>query len=310
MIKYFHVFGNSSVRQLKKFSKNCWIDVTNPSEDDKTIIIKKFPFINDILADLLDADEQSRIDKEKKYTLIILRVPVYNNDAEVPFFTIPLGVILLNECVLTISLHDNIVLKDVRENRVRNYEIKNKSMLLLLFFMRASVNYLLYLKRINRFTSGIEKDLRKSIRNNELYELLTYEKSLVYFTTSLKSNELLLEKLHKGFFLRLGEIEMELVEDTITENKQAIEMSIIYSNILSGMMDAFASIISNNLNEVMKKLTTISLVLMIPTLIASVYGMNVHLPLQENPFAFWIVIVGSALISLGSILVFIKKKFF
>jgi magnesium transporter len=175
--------------------------------------------------------------------------------------------------------------------------------------MRASFYFLRYLKDINRKTAIVEKDLQQSVKNNELIQLLTLEKCLVYFTTSLKSNELLMTKMSKPQVMRFKETEMDFLEDCLTENEQAIEMANVYSNILSGMMDAFASVISNNLNVVMKRLTTISLILMIPTLIASLYGMNVHLPFMASRFAFAGIMGSSIILSVVIAFIFRKQKF-
>ena len=166
------------------------------------------------------------------------------------------------------------------------------------------------LKQINLRTNSLEKELQKSMRNQDLIKLLDHEKSLVYFTTSLRSNELMLERLKGSKIFRENEENLELYDDVVIETRQAIAVANIYSNILSGMMDAFASIISNNLNVVMKFLTSVTIILMLPTLVVSIYGMNVPLPFQQSHHAFAIVISFSVVMAVAGALVFIKRKLF
>ena len=274
---------------------NSWVHVASPTPLEIEALRRDYGIDPDVITDILDADERSRMEKEDEYLLIIVRLPFYDPENEVPYFTIPLGVVFVREVIVTISLRDHPILRSFMDNRVRNFNLTNRRAFILQLFYHAATSFLRFLKEINRQTSFIERDLQRSIKNNELIHLLTMEKSLVYFTTSLRSNELLLEKLSKTTLLNLDEAESDLLEDVVTETKQAIEMTNIYSNILSGMMDAFASVISNNLNVVMKTLTTISIILMIPTLIASIYGMNVAIPFQHAHFAFLGIMVFSIL---------------
>lgn len=288
----------------------CWIHVTTPTPIELETLTREYGIQPDVIADILDIDERSRTEREEGYTLFIVRVPVYEEGREVPYYTVPLGIIERPDIIITICMRENPVVDDLLENRVRNLELFNKRTFLLHVLMRSAYYYLRYLKEINRHTTKIERELQKSVKNNELIRLLELEKSLVFFTTSLKSNELLMMKLGKTGFGSLTELEADLLEDVLTENKQAIEMANIYSNILSGLMDAFASVISNNLNVVMKRLTSISILLMIPTLFASFYGMNVHLPLQNSPLAFLGLVMGSIVVSTTAALLFMRKKLF
>jgi magnesium transporter len=287
-----------------------WISLVAPSQEELRNIADRYNIFPDSLIDVLDIDEQARVEREDSYLLIILRVPVNRPDQEIPYCTAPLGVVFAGDTVITVSLLENEVIRDLAQNRVRNFALTTRSSFLLHLFMRSATYYLRYLKEINRKTSQIEKDLQRSVKNNELIQLLSIEKSLVFFTTSLKSNELLMEKIQKPAFLRFNEDELDLLEDCLTENKQAIEMANIYSNILSGMMDAFASVISNNLNVVMKRLTVINLILMVPTLTASVYGMNVSLPFQSSPIAFFGIVGGSVGLTLLGTLFLRRAKFY
>ncbi|MBN2362677.1 magnesium transporter CorA family protein [candidate division WOR-3 bacterium] len=309
MIKFYKIFNEKDIKEIGEFQENCWINVVDPDESEKSWLIEKFEIDGENISDILDIDEQSRYEKDENYTLFIMRGPAFDKNRDVSYFTVPIGVIFHEKCLITICLQDNIVIRNVLFSKMKNIRITTKNIFLLTLFLRSSINFLIFLKALNKETSLIEKDLKKSIKNTELYDLLTIEKSLVFFTTALRSNELLLEKIQKGVVLKLYEDEIEALEDAMTENKQAIEMANIHSNILSGMMDAFASIISNNLNVVVKKLTAISLVLMIPTLIASIYGMNVGLPFQHSVYAFLIVILGSVLLSAGALIFFVLKKF-
>ncbi|MDR2588873.1 MAG: magnesium transporter CorA family protein, partial [Spirochaetales bacterium] len=220
------------------------------------------------------------------------------------------GIIFFNSMVITVCLRENEIISDMLSGRGRRFSTADCKTFLLAFFSRVSFYFLRHLKDINRRTALAERELQKSVKNTELIHLLTLEKSLVFFTTSLKSNEFLIDRICKSNILRLSGDEADLLDDVVTENRQAIEMANIYSNILSGMMDAFASVISNNLNVVMKHLTSISLILMLPTLIASIYGMNVALPFQDSPFAFLATLGVSAVFASVSILIFWRKQYF
>lgn len=276
-----------------------WVDARWASRDDLSELESAYGILAEHLQDIVDADEQSRLEKEDEYTLLIVRLPVHDSRYEPTFFTAPVGIVLFPDRVLTVCWADSEVLSDISDNRVRGFSLENQNAFVLRLLGRAAIVYLRHLKVLNRRTFAIERELQKSIRNTELVQLLTIEKSLVYFTTSLKSNELLLEKLLKSRLMRFREEEMELLEDVEIDNRQAITMANIHSDILSGMMDAFASVISNNLNIVMKRLTVISLVLMIPTFIVSVFGMNVPLPWHDSQNALWYVGALCAVSALG-----------
>lgn len=310
MITYWTYRNHGKLVKLDTFEPGCWINVIAPTKTEIHNITTDFVFDRDWIGDILDIDEQSRVEKDDNQTLIILRVPVYNEAHEVPYFTIPMGVLMLETCMMTISLYDNIVVQNMCSNKMRSYTISSDMSFLFMLFFRSASNFLNYLKSINRQSSEIEHDLLKSIKNHELFKLLTLEKSLVFFTTSLKSNELVLEKLERGHLLKFEEEDGYILEDAITENQQAISMAKVYSDILSGMMDAFASVISNNLNHVMKRLTAISLLIMLPTMITSAYGMNIGLPFQHSSWAWVGIFVTSIAVPLLSLLIFRKKDFF
>lgn len=288
-----------------------WIHLETPTPDEAEKIIKKYELPEDFITDLQDADENSRLEWEDNILLIIVRVPIYykHRSASVSFATAPLGVIILGDKVITVSFYENEVLTQYLDGKNRPFPITQQSFLLNIN-LRCAIYYLKFLKEINRRTTQIENELHQSMRNKELIRLLRMEKSLVFFNTSLKSNEIILERLQRSRWLNSDPEAEDMIDDVIIENKQAIEMANIYSSILSGMMDAFASMISNNLNVVMKFLTSITIVLALPTLIASIYGMNVHLPFQEQSWAFAFVMGLSAMLSILLVLLFIRKKYF
>lgn len=289
MIRYWKKEG-ATLSAVDGPGKGVWIDVREASRDDLAILEKEYGVLPEHLQDLLDVDERSRIEKEDDYTMVILRLPMYDPRFEVEYFTAPVGIIMFKDRVVTVCASDCEVLQDLSSGKIRDFTTANKSAFVLKLMGRAALVYLRYLKDLNRRTALVERELQRSVKNNELVQLLAISNSLVFFTTSLRSDELVLEKLQKAGLVRFKEDEAELLEDVATDFRQAIEMANIYSDILSGMMDAYASVISNNLNIVMKRLTIVSIVLLVPTFIASLYGMNVHLPFMEDPRVFyWIL---------------------
>ncbi len=293
MITFRSIADKGNEKGLKvqdRAEKRSWIDVVEPDKAELEMLERDYGVNPEHLLDIMDLDEQARFEKEDEYTLLIVRLPLLDSRGELPYFTLPCGILLFSDRIITICQQNNEVLDELRMGRVRGLDPANKSAFVLHLLGRAAIVYLRYLKDINRRTSAIEKDLQRSVKNNELTQLLSYEKSLVYFTTSLKSNEILLEKIQAARLFRVKEDELELLEDVLTDNKQAIEMANIYSDILAGMMDAFASVISNNLNIVMKRLTIISICMMIPTLVVSSFGMNVKIPLEDRPDAFLLIV--------------------
>lgn len=289
--------------------KDCWIDARSVSRDDLARLETEFTISTELLSDIMDADEQARIEKEDEYTALIVRLPAYDDSSEVSVITVPVGIILFKDKIITICQRSSTVLDELTGNRIRDFSIRNKNTFVLNLMGRAALSYLRILKELNKKTAIIERELQKSVKNNELVQLLSIQKSLVYFTTSLKTNELLLEKLQKSPLIHFKEDEQELLEDVLTDNKQAIEMANIYSSILTGTMDAFASVISNNINIVMRRLTVVSIVLMIPTLIYSFFGMNVTIPYDEHPHALlWILALSLVASIVGALLLGGRRK--
>ncbi len=310
MIQCFNV-SKQRFAPVQSMDEAFWIHLQNPTAEEVTELVQKYELPADFIEDLEDADENARMEYEDGAMLLIIRVPLFykHKTATVPFATSPLGIIAIPDKLITISFYENEVLTLYLDGKNRPFEITQQSFILHIN-LRNATYYLKFLKEINRRTSRIENELHQSMRNKELIRLLRLEKSLVYFNTSLKTNEIILERMQRSRWLQNDPDAEDLIDDVIIENKQAIEMANIYSSILSGMMDAFASIISNNLNVVMKFLTSITIMLALPTLIASIYGMNVELPLMHKPYAFAIIMGGAAFLTVLLIIVFIRKKYF
>lgn len=274
---------------------NCWINVVDPTPEE-VIRIQALGVPADYITFPLDLNERARTERENGELLVILRIPFYQGEtADIPYITIPLGIILTDKYVITVCKRDNEILQGLTSTRVRNLVTAKRLRFVLQIFFNTAKKYLAYLQAIDKSVDTLEDELQLSSRNKELLALLKYQKSLTFFTTALKSNELLMERLQRSQLFRTYPEDEDLLEDVLTENQQAIEMTNISTNILSSMMDAFASIISNNLNVVMKLLTSITIVISIPTMITSFFGMNVHLPFEALPFASGIIL----LISLG-----------
>ncbi len=310
MITIFKTAENG-LKEVKEYERDCWVNLSNPTNEEIEELHRRMNIPLDFLTDPLDIDERSRIEMENKCVLIVIRTPHFNGrDMEIPYITLPLGIIFAEEFIITVCSRHDEVISDFISGKIRNFSTRNRSRFLLQVFLRTALLYLRYLKEINRITNVVEKELHKAMRNEELIKLLNIEKSLVFFTTSLKSNELMMERLQKSEVIKMDIDDIDLLEDVRIDNRQAIEMTNIYSNILSGMMDAFASVISNNLNVVMKLLTAITIILMLPTLVASIYGMNVSLPFQNSKHAFLITMGISVVLSAIGVFVFIKRRWF
>lgn len=311
MIEILKTFDDG-IRQINEIEQGCWVAMTNPSATELLEISEICHIDIDHLRAPLDEEERSRIEVEEDYTLILVDIPTMEERNEKDrYVTIPLGIIIAKEVIVTICLEETKVLKSFMDGRVRDFFTFKKTRFILQILYKNATVFLQYLRIIDRKSEEIEHKLHISTRNRELIDLLELEKSLVYFTTSLRSNEVVLEKMLKIDNIKQYPEDTELLEDVIIENKQAIEMSNIYSGILSGTMDAFASVISNNLNIVMKFLATVTIVMAIPTMIASFFGMNVGgIPGNQWNFGF-ITVVGAAFaISAIVALIFRKKDLF
>lgn len=309
MIKIFKTFGAHT--EIETIEDGCWINVSQPSTEEVKRLSEDFQIPEDIILDILDPDERSRVEFDDDWLLVIMRIPIESKNNGVPFYTIPLGIFMTDKYTISICLKNNEILPFKKPSVLREqyHEVTDAVNFILRLFLRSGNIYLRYLKQINQMTSAIEQDLEKSIKNAELNKLLKMEKCLVYFITSIKANEVVLTKLRNSKKITT-ELNEDLWDDALIENKQALEMAKIYSDIQSGMMDAFASVISNNLNLVMKKLTLISIILMIPTLIASLFGMNVPNFMEDSQWAFSGIIIGSLILSVIGVLIFRKREWF
>jgi len=320
MIKAMRTVGGELIPVSDLRERNAWINMTNPTEEEIARVSEETKINSDFLKAALDEEERPRIETDEGQVIILIKTPIIRpTDGNFICDAIPLGIVATENTIVTVSLMESEVLKEFETAKPATCHTAKRTRFVLQILFKTAVQYLKYLRLIDQKSDEIESQLQKSMRNEELTRLLNLEKSLVYFTTSLRANEIVFERLLRSQLsrtpeattatqvLKMYEEDQNLLEDVIIENKQAIEMSETYSNILSGMMDAFASIISNNLNIVMKFLTSVTIVVALPTMIASFYGMNVGLPLSDHPLAFWVVLGISVLIG-GAAVYFLKRR--
>ncbi|MCD0471156.1 magnesium transporter CorA family protein [Flavobacterium sp. JAS] len=302
--------NNNGLIATQEWTPDCWINVESPSETEKKYLLEELQIPEAFYNDIEDIDERPRIEIEDGWTLIIMRVPIKSNDVKLPFQTIPLGVIFKKDICVTISFYETEIISDfVQYTKRKNIHIKDNFDLVLRLLLSSSVWYLKYLKQINQKIKLAEDNLEKSIKNAELQALLQIEKCLVFFITSLKGNDVLFHRI-KNLKAHREHFDPDLLEDVDIEISQAQDTANIYSNILTGMMDAYASVISNNMNNIMKQMTSISIILMIPTLIASLYGMNVPNGLEESKYGFWILLFVSVILSSCGAFLFKRRRWF
>jgi len=296
------------LQRVEEISAGVWVNVQDPTPEEIALLHTELGVPRDFVISALDVDEQARYDRDEGAQLVLLRLPYEETpDADFPFGTMPIGIILDGDAVVTISRSPNDIIQDFINGQVVGWSTSKHNRFILQLLSRAAGRYLRYLRRINREVDMLEDKLQRSIRNAELRQLLRFQKSLIYFATALKSNELMMERLQRGGVLGRQEEDQDLLEDVITENQQAIEMVNISNDILSNMMDAFASIISNNLNTVMKFLASVTIILTLPGMVASFYGMNVKLPMQNLPHAFVMTLVISAILCAAAVAIFVKR---
>ncbi|MGH1336353.1 MAG: magnesium transporter CorA family protein [Aureispira sp.] len=314
MVRYFEK-RNSKLEIVETARPNCWINISPPFnsvELERLATDLNIPL--DFLTDPLDIDERTRFEVEDDVKFIVVNTPALNEggrDSLTLYITVPIGIIITTQHIITISSYETAVIQKFIEGKVRGFQPQDFSMFVLQILEQNVYTYLHCLKDINVRRNTIEREVYESSQNRDLKRLLSLEKSLVYFVTALSSNALLKQKLQRMDLLRIQKEEdkADLLEDIMIDNSQAQEMAHIYTNILSNTMGALASMISNNLNEVMQRLTLITIILMVPTLVASFYGMNVkNLPLQDNPYAFWFLLGGSMLFSICLVIFFRNKR--
>ncbi len=302
---------SNGLEQITEFTSGCWVNMIDPTSDDiERMVGQGIP--QDFMTYPLDMDERARSEREDDgKMLILIRIPFFQGlNVDVPYSTLPLGLILTDSMIVTVCRRANDLTTEFASGKIKNLSTGKRIRFVLRMLLLNANRYLSHLRQINKMTEDSEDRLQQSMQNKEVLELLKYQKSLVYFTTALKANELLLERLQRTQLFRQYSDDEDLLEDVITENQQAIEMVNISANILSSMMDAFASIISNNLNVVMKFLAVATILVSLPVVVTGFYGMNVNLPLMDWQYT-WIAILGVSILIVGvTIWFFVRKRWF
>lgn len=308
MIRYYKTI-ETKLEKLNEFEEGCWINMVEPSHEEIRYISDRFNIDIDSLNAAIDEEERSRIDVEDNHTLILIDIPIDESDSDSAHYsTIPLGIILTEHSIITVCTAQSRILNDFIVGHIKEFYTFKKTRFILQILYKNATYYLLYLRRINKMTIKIEREIHKSMKNKELVQLLELEKSLVYFSTSLKALELVLNKMLRTSAIKKYSEDEDLLEDVIIENRQALEMASIYGDILSRIMDAFSAIINNNQNNVMQLLTVVTLILSIPTMISGYFGMNVDVPFANDPYGFWIILFISAVICVILSILLSKNK--
>ncbi len=297
------------LEKLDTIANGTWVNVVDPTPEEIEKLVD-WGMEMDYINYSLDQDEMARMERDEEYTFILLRIPIYQPDSDIPYNTVPLGIMILGNKIITICRYDSDIFKVLTNGKYRLLKTGKRYRLALYIFLETSARYLNLLREINRATEAVEDQLQKSTRNREVLELLKYQKCLTYFATALRSNEVMMERVQKTQLFNYYEEDQDLLEDVITENQQAIQMTSIATEILSGMMDAFASIISNNLNGVMKALAALTIVVSLPGTVAGFFGMNVALPGEDHPLAFLIVFGIALTLTAIATFIFYKRDWF
>jgi magnesium transporter len=312
LIQYLKNINNQTI-EIDKPEKNIWANLVPPFKEEEFLELSESLDIPiEFLRDSLDIDERPRYELENNVRFIVIKTPTENNsfnDSDAFYITIPICIILTHDQIVTVNSFDNGAIKKFLHSFEKRHPDK-RNMMVLKIFEKVVHTFMEYLKEINHRRNLYEQKLYDSNLNQELLNLMRIQKSLVYFVTALRSNELLMLKLERTNFLGLNEEEREFLNDVIVDTSQALEMANVYTNILSSTLDAFASIISNNLNNVMKRLTSITIILSLPALVTSIYGMNVDIPYSHTQHAFYIPVILSLLVSIIIAWYFMKKKWF
>ncbi len=297
------------LEQLESMANGTWIKAIDPTPEEIQKLVDWGVDV-DYINYSLDFDEMPRMERDDDYTFILIRIPHSQPESDIPFITIPLGIMIRGNTIITICRYDKDMFKVLANGKYRLLKTSKRYRFALYIFLETATRYLTHLREINRMTEVIEDQLQKSTRNREVLELLKYQKSLTYFATALRSNEVMMERVQRTQIFNYYEDDQDLLEDVLTENQQAIQMTSIATEILSGMMDAFASIISNNLNGVMKALAAITIIINVPAVVAAFYGMNVDLPGESHPLAFLTVIGISLSLTAIATFIFYKRDWF
>ena len=298
------------LQTLESTTNGCWIKAIDPTPEEINQLID-WGIETELITYSLDQDEMARVERDEGYTLILLRIPHFQGEThDIPYATVPMGIIIKENLIATICRHDSHITRILTNGKYRGFKTAKRYRFVLYVLLETATRYLTYLREINRAVDYVEDQLEKSTRNRELLQLLKYQKSLVYFTTALHSNEVMMERLQRMRMFNQYDEDEDLLEDVITENQQAIQVSNINAEILSGLMDAFASIISNNLNVVMKVLTALTIIVSVPTIVSSFFGMNVQLPFGEHPLAYVGILIISLILSFGTAYIFFRRDWF
>lgn len=310
MLKIYNTnLGTNKLEEVEEIKKGVWINLVNPSESEIKRVCTEVNIEEDFIRYPLDYEEQARIDTEDDRILFVIDVPIIEDiQDDTTYTTMPLGVVIVrDDFFITVSLKKNKIIDAFEKGKIKSFYTYKKTRFLLQILYLNSECYLDNLKKINKEQEATVFLLQQSMKNRDLIQLLNLQNSLIYITTSLKSNEIVMEKTLRGKVLKMYEEDEDILEDAIIENRQAIEMSKTYSDILTSTMDAYSSIISNNLNGVMKFLTSLTILISVPTLIASIWGMNVELPFEKTPYGFVILLLISLLVAVGAY-VWLKRK--
>ncbi len=303
--------GKRELVECNEIQKGCWINLENPSDLEIEKVSSCTSIPEDMLKAALDEEERAHIDIDGDCTLIVIDIPVINEQKDAYVYsTLPLAIVKTSDYFVTVCLRETSIIGDFTCNAVRNFDVNKRTRFVYQILYINATKYLHCLKLIDRSASRIQQSLHRALKNTELLKLLELDKSLVYFSTSLNANQIVIDRIKQISAIKHYEDDNDLLDDVIIENKQAIEMASIHREVLSGTMDAFASVISNNQNIVMKLLTAITILLTIPTLISSLWGMNVAVPLAGNPYAFWIIIGIIVAILVPVVIIMIRKNMF
>lgn len=293
----FYTYTNGKLSLSNEFSDGCWVSVVSPTPQEIKELIEDYGIDSGFVKSSLDEEESSRIEREDDQTLIIIDTPVSSTDKDDTkiFYTMPLGIIITEKNVFTVSLNNSQIIEEAVRGTIRNLRPEFKTRFVLQLLLRIAAMFLYYLKQIDKISSLAEQQLHNAMKNELLMQLLALEKSLVYFSTSLKANEATIEKIFRGRVVKLYDEDQDLLEDVLIEMKQAIEMASIYTGILSSMTGSFSSIISNNLNIVMWRLTIVTIIMQIPNMIFGFYGMNTAgLPVPYTWFPSLLAVIVTA----------------
>ncbi len=310
MIQLFQTI-KTQLNEVSTLAEGVWINIVDPTLEERNWIEENAPLVAEYLSDSLDLDELSRVEKEDDYLLVVIRLPHFRGvEHDSPFTTIPLLIIQTETNIFTICKEENVIIQEFIRERIKGFSTAKKNKFLLQLMFKTAGKYLLHLRNINKIVERLEDELESSLRNREIFELLKYEKALIYYMTALQANGAMMERLRRLRIFSSFEEDEDLLEEVMIENQQAIQMTNITTRVLGQMMEAYSSVINNNMNNVMKTLTFVTICLAIPTLFASLYGMNVPLPFAETTTAFWFILTLSASLVLVVFFMFRRLRWF